>query len=64
MISPINPNRVLVFAVTCFVAYWLVALFVPGHALRDVMNSFAFGVAITIVVTWLPSAIQAVRRGG
>jgi hypothetical protein len=62
MIKNVSPNRAILFAVGAFVAYWLAALFVPPLVLRDVFNSLAFGTAIVITVTWMPSAMKAVKE--
>jgi hypothetical protein len=62
MIRNISPNRAVVFAVGAFVLYWITAMFVPPLVLRDVFNSLAFGTAIVITVTWLPSALKAVKE--
>lgn len=63
MISTITPNRVVVFAVGAFVAYWVAALFVPADVLRDFFNSLAFGTAVIITLTWLRPALKAVSEG-
>ncbi|RWX72617.1 hypothetical protein [Mesorhizobium sp. M2A.F.Ca.ET.039.01.1.1] len=62
MVSTITPNRVVLFAVGAFIAYWLAALFVPPLILRDVFNSLAFGSSIIITITWMPSALRAIRE--
>lgn len=63
MIRAISPNRAVAFAVAAVVLYCVLALFVPPMALRDVFNSLAFGTAVVIVLTWLPSALKAMREG-
>jgi hypothetical protein len=62
MIRGITPNRAVLFAVFGFVFYWVLALFVPAAALRDVFNSLCFGTAVIIVLTWLPSALKALKE--
>ena len=63
MIKRITPNKAVVFAVSAFVAYWLVAMFVPGPVLREVFNSLSFGAAIIISITWFSAARRAMREG-
>ena len=62
-LSTITPNKAVVFAVGCFILYWVLALVVPPMILRDVFNSLAFGAAVIIAATWAPSAFKAVREG-
>lgn len=67
MISVMSPNRVIVFGIAAFVAYWLAALFIPQQTLLNIINPLSFGAAAGIVVTWLPAAIRAIKeesRGG
>lgn len=58
----ISPNKAVLFAVTGFILYWVLALVVPSLILRDVFNALAFGAATVITVTWAPAAIKAVRE--
>lgn len=60
--SLITPNRAILFAVGAFILYWIASIFVPAIVLRDVFNSLAFGTAVIITITWMPSAIKAVRE--
>ena len=62
MLQVATPNRAIMFAVGAFVAYWIAAMFVPPMVLRDIFNSLAFGTAIIITITWMPSALRAVRE--
>jgi hypothetical protein len=61
MIPHVSPNRVVGVAIGLFVFYWVLAIFVPPHILRDVFNSLAFGTQLLVVLTWSRSAYQAVR---
>lgn len=63
MLRFLTPNRAIVNIINALVVFWVAVLFVPAHYLRDVFNSLAFGASVIIVLTWGPSALQAVRGG-
>ena len=61
-IPAVSPSHVVAAAIILFVAYWLLALFVPGVALRDLFNAIAFGAQLFVVLTWWPAAYRAVKE--
>lgn len=62
MLQVLTPNRALVFAVGAPIIYWLLAIWVPAHLLREVFNSLGFGAALIITITWGPSAWRAIKE--
>lgn len=62
MVTMFTPNRAVLFAVGAFVAYWILAIFIPTPILRDVFNALAWGAALMITITWGSAAFKAVRE--
>jgi hypothetical protein len=60
--QPITPNRMLVYSAFLIVAFWIGAEAFPIQIVRDITNSFRFGVAFVICFTWFRAAVRAVRE--
>lgn len=59
----IVPNRALIFMVLGPIIYLVMAQAVPGPILLNVFNSFAWGIALVLSITWLGGAYQSFKRG-
>lgn len=59
----VSPNAAVWFALVGFVTYWVLAAFVPGPVLKDIFDSLALGVAVTIAITWQGAAWRAFKEG-
>lgn len=55
-------NRMLLLAIAAVASYWVLPLFASGLTLQILFNSAVFGVATSILVTWGPAAVFALRR--
>lgn len=56
-------NRMLMLALAAIASYWVLPIFITGTTLQVLFNSAVFGVATSILITWGPAAIYALRRG-
>lgn len=60
----LTKNVAALFTIVAFVAFWIVAIFVPADVLREIFNSLSFGMAVMVCITWAPAAYHSFRSGG
>ncbi len=50
-------------ALAAFASYWVLPIFISGVTLQVIFNSAVFGIATSILITWGPATLYALRRG-